>query len=123
MKIRFQFFVICLFLSACSPLNDVKRQDQVSDYSKVLKQDKALGLDVRSVGEFKQNGSDLALNIPISELPNRVNELDENKTIFVFCESGGRSMIAKELLQMKGFKKVINIKDWRTWNEIVKVGI
>lgn len=122
MKILFQFVFFVLIFSACSPSGDAANQNKVLEYSKIVKANKAHGLDVRTVREYSNNGSKLADNIPIMELSKRMNELDKNKTIFVFCESGGRSLVAKKLLQINGFNMVINIQDWRTWEKIVKAG-
>lgn len=92
------------------------------DYAKELKAGSAVGLDVRSAKELQTNPAPGALHIPIKSLSSRLKELDKNKTILVFCEVGGRASIAKGLLKIKGFKEVINIKDWRTWNKITNSG-
>jgi adenylyltransferase/sulfurtransferase len=42
--------------------------------------------------------------IPLSELPQRFTELDPNKTIYVHCKSGVRSLKAVEFLKEQGFK-------------------
>lgn len=58
--------------------------------------------------------------IPLSELPNRLNELDPNKKTIVHCKGGGRSSRAVEYLQQQGFADVYNLKGgistW--WKEI-----
>ena len=43
------------------------------------------------------------LNIPINELPDRLNELPKNKLITCFCSSGTRSAWAYIYLFSKGF--------------------
>ncbi|MBV9575398.1 MAG: rhodanese-like domain-containing protein [Gammaproteobacteria bacterium] len=44
--------------------------------------------------------------IPLSELPQRLDELDPNKLIITYCTSGGSSMTALQLLVNAGFKLV-----------------
>lgn len=42
--------------------------------------------------------------IPLNELPNRLNELDKNKTIVTVCPHYDRAEIARLYLTMKGYK-------------------
>lgn len=42
--------------------------------------------------------------IPLNELPNRLNELDKNKTIVTVCPHYDRAEIARLYLMMKGYK-------------------
>ena len=67
-----------------------------------------LVLDVRTLAEFKSEAGHLknALLIPVGELENRIQELDEYKdrTIVVYCRSGHRSGIATGILLKSGFR-------------------
>lgn len=65
-------------------------------------------LDVRSAKEYKifNLGGKL---IPLDQLENRLHELKPNDFIVVYCQSGGRSKIAVELLKKYGFKNVFNL--------------
>ncbi len=51
----------------------------------------ALLLDVREVDEFAAGHAVGAVSIPLSEIGQRVDELDRDKDIYVICKSGGRS--------------------------------
>ncbi|HMS24847.1 MAG TPA: rhodanese-like domain-containing protein [Acidimicrobiia bacterium] len=51
----------------------------------------ALLLDVREVDEFAAGHAVGAVSIPLSEIGQRVDELDKNIDIYVICKSGGRS--------------------------------
>ena len=42
--------------------------------------------------------------IPLNELPNRLNELDKNKTIVTVCPHYDRAEIARIYLTLKGYK-------------------
>ena len=78
-------------------------------------------LDVRTEGEFKGNLGHLpgAVLIPIQELENRLNELDEykNKEIIVYCRSGNRSGTGAQILNEKGFNAVNMLGGMIEWNE------
>ena len=76
-------------------------------------------LDVRNADEYAicNIGGHL---IPMSELANRLNELDKEKQIVIHCHGGGRSKRATDFLIQQGFKHVYNLRGGITaWaNEI-----
>jgi rhodanese-related sulfurtransferase len=73
-------------------------------------------LDVRSPEEFGGGHIDGAINIPIQELSGRVDELDDkNHQIVVYCQSGGRSAMAKRLLERDGFTSVHDLGGLAQW--------
>ena len=65
-------------------------------------------LDVREPNEYEiaNLGGHL---IPLSELPERVSELDSSQEIIIHCKSGVRSARAVKFLQHAGFKKIKNL--------------
>jgi adenylyltransferase/sulfurtransferase len=65
-------------------------------------------LDVREPHEYQicNIGGHL---IPLSDLPNRLSELDKNSEIVAHCKMGGRSAKAVDLLRKSGFKNVRNM--------------
>ncbi len=76
---------------------------------KLFETKNTLFLDVRDKNEvetiafnFKLFGIE-TLNIPIEELPDRLNELPKDKLITCFCSSGTRSAWAYIYLFSKGF--------------------
>ncbi len=68
-------------------------------------------LDVRDPYEWQIANLDEygARLIPLSDLPNRLQELDPKGDIVVHCKSGGRSARAVTLLQDSGFLQVRNL--------------
>jgi len=60
-------------------------------------------LDVRTEGEYNAEYIPGAINIPLSDLENRIDELDSSKAIIVYCQSGGRSRTASKTLAQRGF--------------------
>jgi rhodanese-related sulfurtransferase len=84
--------------------------------AKALVADGALLLDVRSEGEYANGAIDGSLNIPIQELSGRMGELgDKDATIVVYCQSGGRSAMAKRLLEANGYSKVHDMGGIGQW--------
>jgi len=60
-------------------------------------------LDVRTEEEYSAEYIPGAINIPLSDLESRIDELDSSKAIIVYCKSGGRSRTASETLAQRGF--------------------
>jgi len=83
-------------------------------------------LDVRTKEEYEISHLQNAILIPVSELPNRLAELDKDKKILVYCKAGIRSAIASEILVDNGFGSVYNmlggIEDWIKAGEPVVLG-
>lgn len=70
---------------------------------KAIKAQGATILDVRSTGEFAQGHIKGAINIPLDQLPNKLNKLPKDKPVIACCLSGGRSGSALSLLKENGF--------------------
>jgi NADPH-dependent 2,4-dienoyl-CoA reductase/sulfur reductase-like enzyme/peroxiredoxin family protein/rhodanese-related sulfurtransferase/TusA-related sulfurtransferase len=69
----------------------------------------ALLLDVRTADEYELGTINNALNIPIDELRNRLEELPTNRPIYVFCAIGLRGYLATNILLQSGFSEVYNL--------------
>jgi rhodanese-related sulfurtransferase len=65
-------------------------------------------IDVRTPGEFETGSFAEAVNIPLNELESRLDEIDKNNQVVVFCRSGGRASNALQILEKNGFNNVIN---------------
>jgi phage shock protein E len=73
-------------------------------------------LDVRSPKEFGGGHINGAINIPVQELARRTDDLgDKNGQIVVYCQSGGRSAMAKRLLEGQGFSNVHDLGGMAQW--------
>jgi phage shock protein E len=70
---------------------------------------KASIVDVRTPGEFLDGHYPGAVNIPLNELPQRLDEFKQMKTpIVAYCRSGARSGMAVSLLKQNGLNEVYN---------------
>lgn len=68
-----------------------------------LADDEALLLDVREIGEFEAGHVEGALNIPLTQLRDRVHELPKDQKIAVYCQVGQRAYYATRALRLQGF--------------------
>ncbi len=66
-------------------------------------------IDVRERGEFANGHIKNAVNIPLSELRQRINEIPKDKPVYLHCRTGQRSYNATLALQNLGFQNVYNI--------------
>lgn len=68
-------------------------------------------LDVRSNQEYDEYHLDGAINIPLYELRTSVNNIiqDKNQAIIVYCQSGGRSKKAVNILKKLGYTNLYEI--------------
>jgi glyoxylase-like metal-dependent hydrolase (beta-lactamase superfamily II)/rhodanese-related sulfurtransferase len=66
-------------------------------------------LDVRAPLEYEDNHIKGAINIPVSDLRTRYNELNKDKTTVLICSSGNRSSLGVSILEQHGFNDVYNI--------------
>ena len=67
-------------------------------------------IDVRTPAEWDTGHLDEAKHIEWQEISARISDLtaDKDKTIYVYCRSGGRSGKAKTILDDLGYSNVIN---------------
>ncbi|HJV46882.1 MAG TPA: CoA-disulfide reductase [Bacillota bacterium] len=65
-------------------------------------------IDVRTTEEFENGHMSGAVNIPVDQLRERLQELDKNKTIIEYCQVGLRGYIADRILTQNGFT-VLNV--------------
>jgi len=73
----------------------------------------ALVVDVRSPGEYSMGAVPGSKNIPVSDLPRRLKELEPTQSIVVCCASGGRSAMAASILKANGFNQVQDAGPWQ----------
>jgi len=65
---------------------------------------KAQVIDIRFHEEYKAWHIGFGDHIPLNELPDRLNEIDKNKTIVTMCPHYDRAEIARLFLKLKGFQ-------------------
>jgi len=96
------------YLTFCGISNDLEEitynnfQTQAENYNL---------LDVRTYNEREQYHIG-GLHIPLDELEERYHEINQDKSLIVYCKSGVRSRTAIDLLQENNFEKtLINLKN------------
>ncbi|MDC8760471.1 rhodanese-like domain-containing protein [Janthinobacterium fluminis] len=79
------------------------------EVTQLINRGKSLIVDVRNEAEYANGHLRDARHIPLTELVQRVGELDKakNKTIVVVCQKGVRSGLAAKVLAKAGFEDVV----------------
>ena len=67
-------------------------------------------LDVREKKERKAGYIDGDTHIPLANVKNKLDTLDKDKTVLVYCRSGSRSSHIAGLLTRNEFENVYNLK-------------
>lgn len=70
-------------------------------------------IDVRTKEEFNEKHAENAINISLIDISegnlSLLKNLPKDTNISVYCRSGARASIAKEILEDKGFLHIINL--------------
>ena len=67
-------------------------------------------IDVRSKREYLEGHLNGAINIPLSIIKKSMNNIEKNKKILVYCQSGNRSKKALKILEDLGYTDIYNLK-------------
>lgn len=77
-------------------------------------------VDVRNPGEAAAGMIPGAVNIPVSQLSGRLDELDPKKPTVVYCAGGYRSSVGASLMRQRGFRDVSDILGgYNAWEQAV----
>ena len=68
----------------------------------------ALLVDERTAGEFVGGHIDGAVNIPYDRIVSALPDVEKDRPIIVYCQSGSRSGAAKRALVKAGYTHVVN---------------
>ena len=66
-------------------------------------------IDVRRPGEFISEHVEGAINMPLDNINDHLSAINRNKSYFVHCAGGYRSMIFNSILRARGFTNLIDV--------------
>ena len=76
-------------------------------------------VDVRSPGEFSSGSVKGAVNIPLDNIQQQIAKFKGKQNIVVFCRSGNRSSMAKNILAQNGYHNVVDGGTWQNVNKVL----
>ncbi len=77
---------------------------RIPELLELLKKEQVQFIDIRFREEYQAWHFGFAKNIPLNELPNRLNELDRAKPVVTACPHYDRSIMARLFLVSRGFQ-------------------
>ena len=66
-------------------------------------------LDVRKDGEYQSSHLENVQHFALDYINNQMDKVDKNKTYYVHCAGGYRSVIAASILKARGYKNLIDV--------------
>lgn len=85
-------------------------------YDLIQNEPELVVLDVRTQTEYDDGHIEGAILIPVTELPDRLDELSADDVMLVYCRTGNRSGTAMGILGENGFSKVYHMHEGiSTW--------
>lgn len=113
MKPRLLIFLPFLFLISIFSCNAQSGPAlHPKEFSEKCFDKNAILLDVRTPEEYSEahlKGATLINYLDQKTFNEGIAKLDKNKTVYVYCRSGGRSGYSQEIMLKQGFKNVINL--------------
>jgi glyoxylase-like metal-dependent hydrolase (beta-lactamase superfamily II)/rhodanese-related sulfurtransferase len=85
------------------------RSVSVDDFVEQFYDEKAVILDVRKASEYDSQHIDGAINVPLDYVFESKLKIQADKTYYVHCAAGYRSMIFVSILQAEGYKNLVNV--------------
>ena len=97
---------------------NAEEQEQIRT---LLADGEATLVDVRTPREFSSGRVDGAKNIPVQQLEERLDELeDKDQAVLVYCRSGNRSGRAARMLEKAGFENVYDLGSLASAQKVVE---
>jgi rhodanese-related sulfurtransferase len=93
----------------------------VADWGRLGSRDVAL-LDVREPDEFAGGHIEGAINVPLSQLRRRIEDIPKGVEILVYCAAGQRAYFAQRLLRQLGFDAKNLSGGYATWIALRAIG-
>lgn len=88
----------------------------VTEFKKYLKQNDITLIDLRTPQELKEtwviNPKAINFDVYNPNFPQKIGQLDKNKTYLIYCRSGSRSGRVREYMKQLWFKNVIELQWW-----------
>ena len=83
---------------------------EVTDYPDKYDDGEYTLVDVRETDEYAAGRLPGTVNIPLSELKQRRDEIPTDKPVLIVCKTGGRSLMAAQLLEATGqYGELVNL--------------
>ena len=99
------------FLNCHSQQTDNVKKESVAGFKKALEKEIQL-VDVRTPSEFSEGYISYAENINVmaSDFEQKIQKLDKEKPVYIYCRSGQRSNKAAQKMKELGFEEIYDLE-------------
>ncbi|WP_298237024.1 rhodanese-like domain-containing protein [uncultured Algibacter sp.] len=109
------FLIVLVLCIGCKKTTNSNEQTKIvspEEMQTLLQLDDVQLVDVRTPQEYKDGYIDNALNIDFlsSDFKEKIEKLEKEKPVIVYCRSGKRSSKCTEVLVEAGFKKIYDLE-------------
>lgn len=110
---RNAFFLFLFFaFASCRAQPATNSKISPDEFEKTITENPVQVLDVRTAGEFKTGHIKNALQADWTkkdEFTERIQFIDKDKPVYIYCLVGGRSAAAADWMRSNGFKNVVEL--------------
>lgn len=91
--------------------NEIDKIETISasDLEEKVKTEELNILDVRKPGEFSGEHLEIATSLPLDFINDNMDKIDPDKTYYVHCAGGYRSVIFESILKSRGIHKLVDV--------------
>ena len=117
-KLKYALLLTCLMLIAGCNTDSIDSGIMADALLNHPQKDQVLILDVRTPREFNDGHVPGAINIPHTELSDKLDQVitHKHKPVVVYCQSGRRASVAQTILTKAGFDQVLHLEgDMAGW--------
>lgn len=118
------FYILLFSFASCNGQQDSSRKLGPDAFEKGISKPDIQVLDVRTAGEFRSGHIKDALQADWTnkqQFNERIQHVDKNKPVYVYCLVGGRSTAAADWMRKNGFENVKElaggINSWKKENK------
>lgn len=87
----------------------IKRDTNELNYYEI-KLEEYFIIDVRTKKEYQEGHLNGAINIPLSDIKGKIKDMNIDKKILLYCQSGIRSKKALKILKDLGYNDIYHLK-------------
>lgn len=112
---KYKLFTLICFVVLSTSCQNTKKDSVIKqidnyDLKTLLQNDDVQFIDVRTEAEFSENYIKGAQNIVYdSSFEQKLDQLDKDKPIVVYCRSGRRSAASAKILEQHGFTEIYEL--------------
>lgn len=119
-KLLLVFFLAITTISCNAQQNKGVELVKPTEFAQKLNSGEGQLIDVRTPKEYKSGYIKGAVNMHLydNDFEQRIDTLDKNKPVYVYCKVGSRSAEAVTIMKNKGFRHIIELDGGMdAWNE------